>query len=84
MMWAHQADSVQFPYPTMYDIARICGNPSGLPAATKKMRAVVTAMLPGVSEDDFRVLAAPSQDQAKSAVGFGSKLTKLAVEQQLA
>jgi energy-coupling factor transporter ATP-binding protein EcfA2 len=73
MTWAHQADPVQFPFPTMYDIAKICGSPS-LPSATKKMRAVVLQMIPGVTEDDFRVLANPAKDLATSAAGLGSRL----------
>ena len=72
-MYAHQADPTQFAYPSMYDIAKLIGTPS-LANATKKMRAVVEATVPGITKDDFRVLATPSQDQQTSAVGFGSRL----------
>ena len=72
--WAHQADPATFPTPTMYDIGKLMSTGS-LRDATKKHRAVVLSAVPGVTKEDFRVLEAPSQDQQKSAIGFGSKLT---------
>lgn len=73
MWWAHQADPNQFPYPSMYDMAKICGS-GNLPTATKKMRAFVLDSIPGVTEDDFRVLANPDKAKAEAAAGFGSRL----------
>ena len=72
--WAHEADPTSFPEPTMYDIGKLMSTGS-LDKATRKHRAVVLATIPGVTEEDFRVLKAPSQDQQKSSIGFGSKLT---------
>jgi hypothetical protein len=71
--WAHQAKPHEFPFPTMYDIAKICGAPA-LPNATKKMRAVVQAAIPGVEEEMFRVLANPTKAQQESASGFASRV----------
>lgn len=76
MTWAHEIDPVQFPTPTMYDIAKLCGA-SSLPNATKKMRAVVMSAMPNVTDKDFHVLSAPSKAQQDSATGFGSRLGNL-------
>jgi len=76
MTWAHEVDPVQFPTPTMYDIAKLCSNPS-LPTATKKMRAVVQSAIPGLSDEDFRALVTPTKAQQESATGFGSRLGNL-------
>lgn len=73
---AHEIDPVQFPYPTMYEVGKILGS-GNLPASTKAMRAVVVATQSGLTTDDFSALGAPSQDEAKSAVGFGAKLTQI-------
>jgi hypothetical protein len=73
MYWAHQVDPTRFAYPTMYDVAKICGSPS-LAAATKAMRAVVLEAIPGLTTKDFHVLSNPPQDQAKAAAGFGARL----------
>ena len=75
VVWAHQADPKNFPEPTMYDIGKLLST-GNLKNATKKHRAVVAATMPHIDPaEDFRVLENPSADQAKSAVGFGSKLT---------
>lgn len=73
MHWAHMADPARFAYPTMYDVAKICGSPS-LPKATQGMRAVVLETIPGTTEKDFLVLTSPTKAQAESATGFGSRL----------
>lgn len=73
--WAHEVDPVQFPAPTMYELGRMLDG--SLPSTTKKMRAAVLSSLPGVVADDLRVLSAPTQDEQKSATGFGSKLTQI-------
>ena len=72
--YAHTAAPDMFPAPTMYELGKLLSGGS-LPNVTKKMRAVVVSSVPGVTEDDFRALAQPSPDHAKSAGGFGSKLT---------
>lgn len=75
MVWAHQADPTNFPAPTMYDVGKLMSTGS-LPSATKKARAVVMSTVPGVTDEDFRVLSNPSKDQAQAAVGFGSRITQ--------
>lgn len=75
--WAHQADPIACPYPTMYELGKMLGAPS-LPNGTKKMRALVKAMdLPGITDDDFITLHTPSKDEQMSASGFGAKLTQM-------
>lgn len=74
VVWAHQVDPVNFPEPTMYDIGKLLST-GNLKNATRKHRAVVLDAMKHLSNEDFRALAEPSQDQAKSAIGFGAKLT---------
>lgn len=73
MVWAHQVDPSKFKAPTMYDMGRKLRD---LPTMTKLERAAVRN-LPGVTSDMFAVLAAPPPDTAKSAPGFGAKLTQI-------
>lgn len=73
MYWANEAAPDRFEYPTMYNLAKICGSPS-LPKATAKMRATVLSSVPGTTEADFLVLSAPSKAMQEAATGFGSRL----------
>lgn len=73
---AHAVDPTQCPYPTMYDIGKALGS-GNLNQATKRMRALVLSQVPARCEDDFAALATPSADEAKSATGFGAKLTQM-------
>lgn len=73
--YAHQIDPVAFPYPTMRDVGRMLSHGPAMPTASKKMLATVLANTPSLSKDDFNTIAGPSQDEAKSAIGFGAKLT---------
>lgn len=73
MVWAHQVDPVTFPAPTMYAMGKKLRD---LRAATKKERAAVLG-LPGVSADMFSAVSDPQPDTAKSAPGFGAKLTQI-------
>lgn len=73
MYWAHEADPTRFEYPTMYNVAKICGSAS-LPKATQAMRAVVMEAIPGVTKNDFLVLSDPSTAMQQAATGFGSRL----------
>lgn len=73
--WAHEVDPIQFPAPTMYDLGKMLDG--SLPQTTKKMRAAVLTSLPGIVDNDLRVLASPTQDEQKSATGFGSKLSQI-------
>lgn len=72
---ATEVDPVTFPTATMYEIGKVLGS-GNLPQSTKKMRAVVQSNS-AYTVDDFSALAAPSQDEQKSAVGFGAKLTQI-------
>jgi hypothetical protein len=76
MYWANEVDPVQFPLPTLYDIAHTLSATS-LSAATKKMRAVVCANTPGVTDDDFHTLSRPSQVEQGQAASWGAKLGNL-------
>jgi hypothetical protein len=76
LYWAHEVDPAAFPLPTMYDIAHVLSSTS-LPSATKKMRAVVCANLPGVVDDDFHTLSRPSQVEQGQAQSWGAKLGNL-------
>lgn len=73
MYWAHEADPTRFDYPTMYNLAKICGSAS-LPKATQAMRAVVLSSVTGTVEADFLVLSAPTKAMQEAATGFGSRL----------
>jgi hypothetical protein len=75
LVWAHQVDPGQFPYPSMYDIGKLLAS-GDVRSATKKPRAIVVSSVPGVTEDDFRALANPSTAMQQSATGYGSKLTQ--------
>lgn len=71
---AHQIDPDKFPELTMYEVGRVLSQPS-LPSATREMRAALKTNMPGYNEDDYATLSDPSQDEKKSARGFGAKLT---------
>jgi hypothetical protein len=76
MFWAHEVDPAGFPLPTLYEISRVLSAPS-VAAATKKMRAVVCANIPGVVDDDFHTLSRPSQVEAGQAASWGAKIGNL-------
>jgi hypothetical protein len=73
---AHAADSQQYPYPTILEIGRILSAPD-LNAATRKMRGVVAARTGSVDDERYSALIHPTQDESKSASGFGAKLTQM-------
>lgn len=73
MFYAHEVKPDEFPYPTLYDVARIC-SAGDLPRRTKGMRSVVLSSLPAFSESDFAVLSSPTKAQAEAASGFGARL----------
>lgn len=74
LVWAHEAAPDLFPEPTMFDLGKMLSTGS-IKEATKKARAVVLQSVPGVTEEDFRTLANPTQAHQQSAGGFGAKLT---------
>lgn len=73
---AHAADPQQFPYPTILEIGRILSAPD-LAVATRKMRASIATATGVVDDERYSALIHPSQDEAKSAIGFGAKLTQM-------
>jgi hypothetical protein len=73
---AHYADSEQVPYPSIIEIGRILSS-SDLPASTRKLRGIVASRTGAVNEDRYSALIHPSPDEAKSAIGFGAKLTQI-------
>jgi type IV secretory pathway TraG/TraD family ATPase VirD4 len=73
---AHAADPQQFPYPTILEIGRVLSAPD-LSAATRKMRATIANRTGMVEDDRYSALIHPTQDEAKSASGFGAKLTQM-------
>lgn len=77
MFWAHQIDPASVPAPTMYEVGKILSAPK-LVQATKKMRALVVANRPDVNEnEEFGSMVNPTQDETKSATGFGAKITQI-------
>lgn len=73
---AHAADPEQVPYPTILEIGRILSS-SDLSAATRKLRGIVASRTGAVDEERYSALIHPSPDEAKSAIGFGAKLTQI-------
>lgn len=73
---AHVADPQQFPYPTILEIGRILSAPD-IAVATRKMRASVATATGHVDDERYSALIHPSPDEAKSAIGFGAKLTQM-------
>jgi hypothetical protein len=75
LFWmAHQVDPVNFPTPSMFEIGKLLSSPD-LPAAAKKMSAVVLSALPHqFVREDFGSLLNPSKAEAEAAVGFGARL----------
>lgn len=73
---ANQVDPVKFPLPTMYDIGKVL-SASSLQSATKAMRATLKMALPTFRDDDYSSLSNPSQDEQKTATGFGAKLIQM-------
>lgn len=77
MYWAHEIDPAAIPAPTLGEVGRILSS-TNLATATKKLRAVVAANRPDLDcDEEFSALARPSPDEAKSAVGFGAKITQM-------
>lgn len=73
---AHAADPQQFPYPTILEIGRILSAPD-LSVATRKMRATIATATGVIDDERYSALIHPSPDEAKSAIGFGAKLTQM-------
>jgi len=73
---AHHADPQQFPYPTILEIGRIL-SAGDISAATRKMRGVIASATGKVDEERYSALIQPTPDEAKSASGFGAKLTQM-------
>jgi hypothetical protein len=73
---AHAADPQQVPYPTILEIGRILSS-SDISAATRKLRGIVAARTGAVDDERYSALVHPSPDEAKSAIGFGAKLTQI-------
>jgi len=73
---AHHADPQQFPYPTILEIGRIL-SAGDISAATRKMRGVIASATGRVDDERYSALIQPTPDEAKSASGFGAKLTQM-------
>lgn len=73
---AHASDPQQFLYPTILEIGRILSAPD-LSVATRKMRATIANRTGVVEDERYSALVHPTQDEAKSASGFGAKLTQM-------
>lgn len=73
---AHHADPQQFQYPTILEIGRIL-SAGDISAATRKMRGVIASATGRVDDERYSALIQPTQDEAKSASGFGAKLTQM-------
>ena len=73
---AHRADPVAYPYPTILEIGRILSAPD-IANATRKMRAAVAQATGTIDDERYSALIHPSPDEAKSAIGFGAKLTQM-------
>jgi hypothetical protein len=74
MYLANQIDPAGIPKPTIAEISRILASAS-IPAATKKMRAVVTHAMPHVDIDNtMRSMVNPSKVEVDQAASWGFKL----------
>jgi hypothetical protein len=74
MTLANQVDPVAIPKPTIAEISRILASPS-IPAATKKMRALVAHAMPHVDIDNnMRSMVNPSKVEVDQAASWGFKL----------
>lgn len=73
MYTAHACDPVNCPFPTIGEIARILGSAS-LPAATKKLRAIVASHHPTFDDNEFHTLARPQKVEQDQAASWGYKL----------
>jgi hypothetical protein len=73
---AHHADPQQFPYPTILEIGRIL-SAGDISSATRKMRGVIASATGRVDDERYSALIMPTPDEAKSASGFGAKLTQM-------
>jgi hypothetical protein len=73
---AHNADPQQFPYPTILEIGRIL-SAGDISSATRKMRGTIASATGVVDDERYSALIHPTPDEAKSASGFGAKLTQM-------
>jgi hypothetical protein len=74
MTLANSVDPVAVPKPTIAEISRILASPS-IPAATKKMRALVAHAMPHVDIDNnMRSMVNPSKVEVDQAASWGFKL----------
>jgi hypothetical protein len=74
---AHEADGSLVPYPTIFEVGKILSQPN-LATATKKLRGVVATRSPGqYDEERYSALSSPTQEEQKTASGFGAKLTQM-------
>lgn len=75
---AHEAAPEVFPFPSMQQIGRILETGAAMKTEVKSMAMLLDDMNgAGFSKAAFNMILAPSQDAAKSAVGFGNKLTTM-------
>ncbi|RJL24018.1 DUF853 family protein [Bailinhaonella thermotolerans] len=74
---AHELAPDRFPFPDVLTIGRLLERGEKIGQATKEMRAVIDAHAPGTSKAEYGMIAQPIPDAAKSAAGFGMKLTNL-------
>ena len=73
---ARAADPDNIPYPSMYEVGRILSQ-SSLAKATQKLRAAIVTSEFTYDEERYSSLISPTQDEQKSASGFGAKLTQM-------
>lgn len=75
--YANEIDPDRFPSATMYDLGKVLSNGDGMgkDKNVRQMLATVIGASDELSNEDFHTILRPASDHAKSAAGFGARLT---------
>jgi energy-coupling factor transporter ATP-binding protein EcfA2 len=75
--YAHEIDPDRFPQATMYDLGKVLSHGEGMgrEKSVRQMLATVIDSTDELSNEDFHTILRPASDHAKSAAGFGARLT---------
>lgn len=72
----HSVDPQNYPAPNMYDMGALVRQPD-IKAASKEMRALAIANIPGRTENDFSSLGKPSDAERQAASGLGARIINM-------
>lgn len=75
--YANEIDPDRFPQATMYDLGKVLSHGEGMgrEKTVRQMLATVIDANDALSSEDFHTILRPAADHAKSAAGFGARLT---------